>query len=392
MLIVIAGFLALFTWFYLVFFRGGFWQVKKLIPSNSTAADIQQKIAVIIPARNEAAVVSESVASLLQQSCADALHIFLVDDGSTDNTAEVARRAAAQAQRPSQLTIVEGQPLPLGWSGKLWAMQQGIERAQDSRPDLLLFTDADIRHSTESISTLVSVAEAHNCDLASCMVRLHCTTLPERLLIPAFVFFFLKLYPPAWIVNPRRKTAGAAGGCVLIRPKTLQRVGGIQAIRNQVIDDCALAMQVKSHGGRVWLGLTGLAESIRPYESFSEIGRMISRTAFNQLRHSVLMLSVAVIGLIVTYLAPPLLLLTGRVLPMALGGAAWLLMIIAYMPMIRFYGLNPLWSLLLPLVAIFYMGAAMHSAVRFWSGRGGEWKGRVQDPRAPSKIVNSDHL
>ena len=213
------------------------------------------------------------------------------------------------------------------------------------------------------------------------MVRLHCATPAEKLLIPAFVFFFFKLYPPAWIANPRRAAAGAAGGCILIRPAALEQAGGIQAIRGEVIDDCALAARVKRSGGRLWLGASAATSSLRPYGSFSEIGRMISRSAFNQLRHSSLLLLLSIVGMAATYLLPPALaLFSHRAAPAALGAAAWLLMMLSYVPVLRMYRLSPLWALALPLVAAFYAGATFHSAWKYWTGRGGEWKGRVQDP------------
>jgi len=375
----IAGVLAVLIWVYLLLAHGSFWQVNKLMAAG-TANEIAGKIAVIIPARDEAQVIASSVTSLLNQTCSSSIHIFLVDDGSTDDTAQIARRAARQVGKSSALTIIEGWPPPAGWSGKLWALQQGIQRAQELAPQFFLFTDADIEHAPASIATLVSIAEPGAYDLASYMVKLHCGTFAERLLIPAFVFFFFKVYPPAWISGPQRKTAGAAGGCILIRPEALQRAGGMEAIRGEIIDDCALAQAVKSNGGRVWLGLTELATSIRPYGTFAGIGRMISRSAFSQLNHSGVMLLLALLGLLATYLLPPLLVFTGQPLPVILGAAAWLLMTITYLPMVRFYRLNPLWTLMLPAIAAFYMGATMHSAIKYWSGRGGEWKGRVQDP------------
>jgi hopene-associated glycosyltransferase HpnB len=212
-------------------------------------------------------------------------------------------------------------------------------------------------------------------------VKLHCKTLAEKLLVPAFVFFFFMLYPPRWIADRTPKTAGAAGGCILIRPEWLERAGGIAAIRREIIDDCALAGKVKSAGGNLWLGLTPSTRSIRPYKTLAEIGRMVSRTAFNQLHHSGWLLMVSILGLTLTYLVPPLLLFSHHRAAWICGGLACLAMIIAYRPMVRFYGLNPLWVLTLPLTAVFYMGATLHSAWRFWSGQGGEWKGRVQDPR-----------
>ncbi|HKU21064.1 MAG TPA: glycosyltransferase, partial [Terriglobales bacterium] len=309
----------------------------------------------------------------------ESLHIFLVDDSSSDGTAQIARQAAASMGKLASLTVLQGQPLPPGWSGKLWAVSQGVAAARDFAPDFVLLSDADIVHSPATIPSLRDLAERGGYDLVSFMVKLHCRGLAEKLLIPAFVFFFFKLYPPAWIADSRRAAAGAAGGCLLIRPQALARAGGMEAIRGEIIDDCALARAVKRSGGRVWLGLTEESASIRPYGSFAEIGGMISRSAFNQLHHSVLLLVGAVVGLAVTYLIPPALLFSRHFAPVALGAMGWAAMTAAYLPMVRFYRLNPLWALTLPLAALFYMGATLHSAVKFWLGRGGEWKGRAQD-------------
>ena len=337
-------------------------------------------MAVIVPARNEAEVIGANIRSLLNQTCSESLHIFLVDDGSTDATAHIASQTAALAGKAAALTVIAGQPLPPGWSGKLWAMHQGVERARELNPRFFLFTDADIAHQPESVATLASIAEGGPYDLASHMVKLHCSTVAEKLLIPAFVFFFFKLYPPLWTADRRRRTAGAAGGCMLVRPEALDRFGGLAAIRDEIIDDCALAREVKHSGGGLWLGLTNSARSIRPYRTFGEVGSMISRTAFNQLNHSALMLLLSLVGLTLTYLLPPLLLLAHGTLTKELGAMGWAAMMLSYLPMVRFYGLNPLWVLALPLVAVFYMGATLHSAVKFWTGQGGQWKGRAQDP------------
>jgi hopene-associated glycosyltransferase HpnB len=302
-----------------------------------------------------------------------------VDDNSSDGTAEAACQAASNSSHPDALTVIRGQSLPDGWTGKLWAMQQGIEQALRVHPQFLLLTDADVQHSPENVATLVSVAESRGYDLASFMVKLHCHSLPEKLLIPAFVFFFFMLYPPEWIRNPLRKMAGAAGGCVLIRPEALARTGGVEAIRGQIIDDCALAGMVKCSGGKVWLGVTPDTCSLRAYKSFSEIERMIARTAFNQLQHSTLLLLGAIAGLLLIYLLPLALLLSGSRELALIGAAAYFLMWVAYLPMIRFYRLNAMWALTLPFSAAFYMAATVHSALNYWSGRGGHWKGRAQD-------------
>jgi hopene-associated glycosyltransferase HpnB len=378
-MLIAAGIFCLLIWGYLLLARGQFWRVRAAVAPRE-ADPAPARVAMIIPARNEADVVGRAVTSLLQQTGGHAIRIFLIDDGSSDATAQAARDAAASAGRTEMLTVVEGRPLPAGWAGKLWAVHQGVERARAMEPEFFLLTDADIVHAPESVSTLVAIARSGPRDLASFMVKLHCESAAEKLLIPAFVFFFFKLYPPAWVANTRRATAGAAGGCMLVRPAALQAAGGIEAIRADVIDDCALAARVKRKGGRLWLGASETTSSIRPYGGFSGIGRMISRSAFNQLDHSALLLLLALAGMAATYLLPPALLLSHRAAPAVLGAAAWLLMTISFVPILRMYRLNPLWALALPLVAMFYMGATFHSAWKYWSGRGGEWKGRIQDP------------
>lgn len=379
-MLIAAGVFSLCIWAYLVLGRGGFWRIYPAAPDLSRQGDTV-RIAVIVPARNEADVVGRAVRSLLQQTGGNAIHIFLVDDASSDATAPAARAAAIAEGRDLSLTIVSGSTLPAGWSGKLWAMQQGIVQAVATAPDFFLFTDADIEHSPDSISTLVSIAQAGPYDMASFMVKLYCRSMAEKILIPAFVYFFFKLYPPAWIANPRHPGAGAAGGCILIRPAALASAGGIAAIRHEVIDDCSLAAKVKGTGARLWLGASATTRSIRPYEGVSGIGRMISRSAFSQLRHSGFLLLLSIAGMAVTYLLPPALVLMGHHrAPVTLGLVAWFLMVLSYVPVLRLYRLSPLWAMALPLAAIFYVGATLHSAWKYWRGRGGEWKGRIQDP------------
>lgn len=401
-MLIAAGVLTLLIWTYLVFARGGFWRIYPAIPPlhlpgdasyESSIRERAVRIAVIIPARNEADVVDRVVHSLLRQNGQNAIHIFLIDDGSTDSTAQVARAAAISIGQTEDLTVVRGTPLPSGWSGKLWALEQGIELARQTNPDFFLFTDADIEHAPDSLASLVAIAMSGPYDMTSFMVKLHCESAAEKLLIPAFVYFFFKLYPPAWTANSGRGTAGAAGGCILIRPAALEQAGGIAAIRQEVIDDCSLAARVKHAGGHLWLGASAATRSLRPYGSFSEIGRMISRSAFSQLRHSTLLLLLAMVGMAATYLLPPALVLSGiwggvlggqgavsAALVVGIPAAAWLLMIVSYIPVLRLYRLSPLWALALPLAGVFYVGATFHSAMKYWSGRGGQWKGRVQDP------------
>lgn len=328
-------------------------------------------LTVIIPARDEATYIGRALASLA------GMHVIVVDDNSSDATAEIARQHGA--------TVVSGRPLPPGWTGKMWAVSQGVEAAAAAHPDYLLLTDADIVHGPGIVSSLVTKAELDRFDLVSLMVLLRTESFAEKALIPAFVFFFLMLYPPSWIESPRHRTAGAAGGCMVIRREMLERIGGIETIRGELIDDCALARAVKRSGGRVWLGLTRDTRSIREYGSFGEIWRMISRTAFTQLKYSPLLLCAAIAGLAIAFLAPPLLALTFRPLAGTIGALAWLGMSIAYAPMLRFYRRPVLWAPALPLIAMFYAGATIDSAIRYWTGQGGAWKGRTQAVKSPVK-------
>ncbi len=361
MIIEIVAAASLGAWVYLFTERGGFWRIK--IPSKPARSGPEKSVCVIIPARNEEAVVGQAVASLRPR------HVILVDDHSSDRTAAVAAEAGAE--------VISAGPLPLGWSGKLWAISEGLKHARSLEPDYLLFTDADIVHGPNDIDELVSRAETEDLDLVSLMVKLQCRSLAETLLIPAFVFFFFMLYPPAWVNRRDRRTAAAAGGCILIRPSALDRIGGIESIRGAIIDDCALARAVKRTGGGIWLGVTNETSSIRDYTAFGEIRAMISRTAFAQLQHSALVLAATVLGMAIIYLAPPLLLFARN----PLGAAAWILMTIAYVPALRFYGRSVAWAPVLPLIALFYISATIDSALAYWAGRGGLWKDRIQDER-----------
>jgi hopene-associated glycosyltransferase HpnB len=378
--------LSAITWSYLVLARGSFWKTKNANLDASDKSPFSGGVVAVVPARNEAELIGPVVTSLLNQNVA--IPVLLVDDESTDGTANVARRAAQEAGKADALTVIQSKPLPAGWTGKVWSMHQGIEyaRARGINPAWFMLTDADVLHSPETVANLGLIASQGDYDLVSFMVKLHCESLAEKLLIPAFVYFFFMLYPPAWvrkrwIRNPRRSTAGAAGGCMLVRAETLERVGGLEAIRGAVIDDCALAGLLKRHGGRLWLGLTDQSQSLRRYQTFSQIERMISRTAFNQLRHSSLLLLGTIAGMAITYLAPPLLLVTHSRPAILMGAAAGTAMTITYSTMVRYYRLNPAWALTLPLAAMFYLGATIHSAVKYWNGSGGDWKGRIQDVR-----------
>lgn len=369
----------LLIWAYLLLARGGFWRVAvrgAALPLTAFAG----RIVVLIPARNEAAAIGGAVHSLARQTFNGAIHLIVIDDGSTDCTAEVALAAARESGILERFTLLRGAPLPAGWTGKLWALSQGVESAARlGAADYFLFSDADISHGPASVASLVAEAVAHNRDLVSHMVKLSSARPAERLLIPAFVFFFFMLYPPAWIAASQRKLAGAAGGCMLIRPAALARAGGLRAIRSHIIDDCALAQAIKSSGGRVALHLAAATRSLRRYGSCGEIVAMISRSAFAQLRHSYLLLAATLVGLSLTYLLPVWLLFSGAAELVGFGCAALLLMSFCYLPMVRFYGLSAPWSLCLPLTALLYAAAVIHSAFQHARGRGGVWKGRVQD-------------
>jgi hopene-associated glycosyltransferase HpnB len=335
-------------------------------------------VAIIVPARNEADVVEQAIASVLAQDYAGPAHVYVVDDHSTDQTANAVRQAATGQEE--RLTLVSPPPLPPGWTGKMWALSQGVQAAREFGAEYFLFTDADTVHAPGSLSSLVGLAQEGNHDLVSKMVKLRCSSFAERALIPAFVFFFFMLYPPDWVNDPEKKTAAAAGGDILVRAEALAKIGGVAAIHNELIDDCALAREIKRNG-TISLGLTQNAWSIRSYSGFAAIGRMISRNAFYQLRHSAWLLIGTILAMAITFLAPPMLIpFGGRTA--RLGAAAWITMSLAFRPTLRIYSRSLLWAPALPLIAAFYMGATVHSAVQYWLGRGGEWKDRVQDKGA----------
>ena len=365
------------TWSYLALARGSFWRTKNAKPAASDKPEFPGGVVAVVPARNEAELIGPVVTSLLNQSVG--MPVILVDDESTDGTANVARHAAEEAGKADGLIVIQSKPLPAGWTGKLWSMHQGIEHARALHSVWLLLVDADVVHGPETVANLSLTASQGPYDLVSLMVKLHCESLAEKLLIPAFVYFFFMLYPPAWIRDHRRSAAGAAGGCMLVRAETLERAGGLESIRGAVIDDCSLARLLKQHDARLWLGLTDQSQSLRRYETFSHIERMISRTAFNQLKHSSLLLLCTIAGMVITYLAPPSLLLTHNWPTIFVGAATWAAMTLTYSTIVRYYRLNPVWALTLPLAALFYLGATLHSALNYWTGRGGDWKGRFQD-------------
>jgi hopene-associated glycosyltransferase HpnB len=322
---------------------------------------------IVIPARDEAETIGPVIASLLAQDYAGRFRIFLVDDNSTDGTAQ-------QAGTAPNLTIITGKPKAEGWSGKLWALSQGI--AASSAP-VLLFADADIVHDPRHLSGLVARLLQPHADMVSEMVRLNCVSFPERALVPAFVYFFQMLYPFARVNKPRSGVAAAAGGTVLIRREALERIGGIAAIRGALIDDVTLANSVKGSGGAIYLGHSGLATSIRPYPHWADLWQMITRTAFTQLRYSALLLLLTIAGLTLVWLVPISAMIWGSSWERVIGLGTFLLAALSYQPTLKRYRCNPLWALALPLIAAFYMAATVGSALNYWLGRGARWKNRA---------------
>jgi hopene-associated glycosyltransferase HpnB len=367
-------------WIYLLAARGSFWRLSedKIEPRR---LENWPRVAAVVPARNEAATISQAISSLAKQDYPGEFSIVVVDDHSEDGTATLAQKAANESGASRRVRIHTAAPLASGWTGKLWALNEGLQLAASQLPEFLWFTDADIEHTPDTLRRLVFRAERDSLDLVSLMVLLQTKTFPERLLIPPFLYFFLMLYPPRWIADPNASTAAAAGGCILLRRNVLAPIGGIASIRGEVIDDCALARAVKSRGGRIWMGLTRASVSLRSYGTFAEIRDLIARTAFTQLHYSFLLLVLALAGLFTTFLLP-------WVLFFAYPGEAWLLvdtaialMVATFLVTVRLYNLSAAWALTLTFAAAFYGYATWLSAVRYWLGRGGQWKGRAQAPR-----------
>ena len=453
----------LLIWLYLTLARGAFWRLRPFDDdiTEHTPPQTWPPVLAVIPARNEAETIAQTVTALLQQDYPGEFSIVLVDDHSEDATSQRAQQAAQHSNAASRLTIHDASPLPPDWTGKMWALHEGTARFlndqvadaasgaspasvlssrparplrrsrgaaicpenrsyvvqnqrapvissearnpsspspfswfpgagnlispcssnQSAAPAYFWFTDADIVHAPDTLRRLVARAEQNNLDLTSLMVLLQAKTAPERALIPAFLYFFLQLYPPQWIADHNARTAGAAGGCILLRREVLQRIGGFTAIRGEVIDDCALAVAAKRKGGRLWMGLTRKSVSLRSYCTFAEIRDLIARTAFTQLNYSAAILLGTIIALSVTYLAPVALFFAHQPATRLLALAAWLLMSLTFLPTVRFYRLSLLWSLSLPFIAVFYSYATCLSATRYYLRRGAQWKGRSQAPK-----------
>ena len=366
-------------WFWLLLFHDNFWRADQKLVTTTEALRDWPSVAVVVPARDEADVIRQTVHSLATQDYPGNFRIVLVDDHSNDGTADVARQSAPS----DKLTVVEAPPLPHGWTGKLAAMAHGVEQAAEiaSEYRYLLFTDADIEHPVNALRQLVVKAERDHRDLVSLMVRLHCQSFWESLLVPAFVFFFQMLYPFPAVNNDQSKVAAAAGGVMLARRSALESSGGIQAVHDRLIDDCALAELIKGNQGRIWLGLANEAKSLRPCAGIGEIWKMVARTAFTQLDHSPLKLAGAILGMGLVYLLGPALFLTygfhSAVMASFLGLLAWMLMTCAYWPTVAYYRQPAILALFLPVIAVLYTLMAFDSALRHWRRRGGQWKGRT---------------
>ena len=382
--------LSLVIWVGLLTLRGMFWTADQQLNNDRPEPSEWPSVYAVIPARDEADSIGTTVRALLEQEYPGELKIVLVDDQSSDGTEEIARQVADEIGGDRQLDILSGKDLPGGWTGKLWAMEQGTQYAfQDGNPSYILLTDADIKHDPLNLKRLASLAVDEQLDMASVMVRLRCESAWERFLIPAFIFFFMKLYPFRWVNDPQRKMAGAAGGCILIRSSALQRIGGMGCLKEALIDDCTLAAKVKESPSpeapdgksRIWLGLGSDIISLRPYPDLDTVWKMVARTAFTQLNYSTLLLVGTLLAMTLIYLVAPVgliwSLMTGNWLVAIAAAATWGLMALSYWPTLKFYRQSPLWAFTLPAIAFLYTLMTVDSAIQHWQGKGGAWKGRV---------------
>ncbi|MFJ9823483.1 glycosyltransferase [Streptomyces sp. NPDC101160] len=371
---------SLAVWGWLLLGQGFFWRTDQRLPHPPSAPEEWPRVVVVVPARDEAEVLPLSLPSLLAQDYPGPAEVILVDDGSSDGTGRLAEELA-RCRGGLPLTVVRpGEPEP-GWTGKLWALRHGMALARARVPEFLLLTDADIAHEPDSLRLLVTAATGHRLDLVSQMARLRVASGWERLIVPAFVYFFCQLYPFRWINRRRPLATAAAGGCVLLRAETAERARVPEVIRQAVIDDVSLARAVRRVGGRIWLGLAERVDSIRPYPRLADLWRMVARSAYAQLRHNPLLLLGTVAGLALVYLVPPVTLAAGLLADDApaawAGGAAWAVMAFTYLPMLRYYR-QPAWlAPLLPFTALLYLLMTADSAVQHYRGRGAAWKGRT---------------
>jgi hopene-associated glycosyltransferase HpnB len=389
MIIRALSFLPLCIWAYLLLGRGWFWRCDERDDTVASASEARAQdapiiwpgVVAIIPARDEAGLIARSVGSLLRQDYPGRFSVVVVDDESSDGTAAAASAAANSTSDARRLRVIPGGNVPSGWTGKLWAMRQGLAMVESDPepPEFVLFTDADIAYAPQMLRRLVAVARSKDSVLTSLMVKLRCESSAEHWLAPAFVFFFQKLYPFAWVNDPRRGTAAAAGGCMLARRRALSLAGGLEALRGALIDDCALAALMKRQGP-IWLGLTEDVQSLRAYPAFADFRRMVARSAFAELRYSPTRLALAIAGMCLVYLAPPIFALFGQGVAQFAGALAWAMMTLSLAPTLRLYAQPLAGGVALPAIAVAYVFFTLDSAVQYWRGHGGYWKGRFQAP------------
>ncbi len=375
------------AWIVLICGRHGFWRCDQKLPQRLEVPSRWPSVVALVPARDEEASIAECLSALAAQTYDGAYSVVVINDNSTDGTSAVARDTARANAGKYPLWVIDAPPLEPGWAGKLWALQHGIgalPRGAEA-PDYLWFTDADVIHAPDMLSRLVAKAESRDLAMVSLMVRLACESFWERLLVPAFIFFFQMLYPFRAINAPSSKIAGAAGGCIVLKRRALEDAGGLGAMRDRLIDDCALARIIKENGNAIWLGLAEQSTSLRRYLELSEFWHMVARSAFVQLRHSALLLAVSVIGMVVAFIAAPLVILSSPlhegVLATLLAAASWFAMTLSYLPCLRYHGLSPSYGVLLPVAAALYLLMTIHSAMRHWTGAGSDWKNRSYVPK-----------
>jgi hopene-associated glycosyltransferase HpnB len=364
--------LALAVWIGLLVARDGFWLARDTDEAIVPAPAVWPEVVAVVPARDEAKVIARSIGSLLAQDYPGPFRIVLVDDGSSDGTGDIAREVAAGSER---LTVIAGSPPPKGWTGKLWAMRNGVEQA--GTPRYVWFADADIAHVPGTLRALVARSEQDGLALNSLMAELDTGSPADQAMIPAFVLFFQMLYPFARVNQAKGGMAAAAGGCMLVKREALARAGGLAAIADAIIDDCAMGRAMKTQGP-IRLSLTRRSRSLRPYGSLQAVLQMIARSAYAQLNYAPSLLAGTLLALALMFVVPPLATFVGSGVAQGIGALTWLLMAIVYQPMLRFYRQSPLWGLALPVIGLLYGWATWLSAWRHWQGRGGMWKGRAQ--------------
>jgi hopene-associated glycosyltransferase HpnB len=388
MIMAVISLVSLAIWIYLLLGRGWFWrcgETDDAVDASDAEARMHAapglwpRVAAIVPARDEASVIARSIGSLLRQDYPEHFSVVVVDDQSSDGTADSVLAAARAAGAIDRVSIIGGTEVPQGWTGKLWAMHQGLTATEvgSAPPEFVLFSDADITFAPQTLRRLVTIARSKRTVLTSLMVKLRCQSAAECWLVPAFVFYFQKLYPFAWVNDPKRATAAAAGGCMLVKREVLASAGGLDALKNNLIDDCALAALMKRRGP-IWLGLTNHVHSLRAYPAVADFKQTVVRSAFAQLRGSPLQLAGAVVGMVTVYLAPPFFAVFAHGAAQTAGVVSWILMALSFVPTLRLYGQATVRCFALPVIAAAFTAFTLESALLYWRGRGGYWKGRFQ--------------